>query len=146
MIRNAGRIAAAALVAAAVGAQFFQPERINPPFDRSTSFETVAKAPPVVVAAVGRGCRDCHSNQTEWPWYSRVAPVSWLVASDVREARARLNLSEWGRFSPDMARLRLTEMCDEVSKGDMPPLQYTLIHRGAKLTTDERSALCAVAR
>lgn len=145
-MRNAGRIAAAALVVAAIGAQFFQPERSNPPFDRSASFEAVAKAPPVVVAAVGRGCQDCHSNQTTWPWYSKVAPASWLVASDVREARARLNLSEWGRFSPEMARLRLTEMCDEVSKGDMPPLQYTLIHRGAKLTPEEQAALCAVPR
>lgn len=146
MIRNAGRIAAAALVVAAIGAQFYQPERTNPPYDRATSFEAVVHAPPEVKNAVSRGCQDCHSNQTAWPWYSKVAPVSWLVASDVQEARAHLNLSEWGRFSPEMAKLRLTEMCDEVTKGDMPPLQYTLVHRSAKLSADEKSALCSVAR
>ncbi|MCX6619798.1 MAG: heme-binding domain-containing protein [Acidobacteria bacterium] len=80
-------IAGAALLAAFGVLQFVQPDRTNPPFDRTASFGAVSGAPRHVAAAVERACADCHSNQTAWPWYSRISPVSWLVANDVRKGR-----------------------------------------------------------
>jgi hypothetical protein len=136
----------AGLVLLLAAAQFVQPERANPPFEPAASFAAVAGAPREVSAALDRGCRDCHSHQTEWPWYSKVSPASWLVAKDVREGRAHLNFSTWNIYGPEMSRLRLTAICDELKAGKMPPAQYTLIHPGARLTARETGAVCAAAR
>ena len=97
MLKTTILLAAGALVVM----QFFRPERANPSTDASASFEAVAKPSPEVVASLKRACYDCHSNQTVWPWYSNVAPVSWLIANDVKEGRAHLNFSEWTRPGPE---------------------------------------------
>jgi hypothetical protein len=138
-------LSAAALAVVAVGIQFVRPERTNPPADPAASFEGVAKPSPPAAALVRRACYDCHSNQTVWPWYARVAPMSWLVAGDVREGRTHLNLSEWNRLSPEMSRLRMGEMCEEMRKGEMPLWQYLLLHRGARPSREEVAAFCAAA-
>ncbi len=126
-------------------AQLYRPARTNPPSNPAGSFEAVAKTAPEVAAIVNRACRDCHSNETVWPWYSKVAPVSWLVASDVSDGRSHLNFSEWNLYSPDMSRTRLKEACSEVKKGDMPLWFYTVIHPQAKLSPDDVKAICAAA-
>lgn len=138
-IKIAGVTAAAVLVAV----QFVQPDRANPPADPAASFEAAGKPAAHVAGVVRRACRDCHSNETAWPWYSRVSPVSWLVASHVREGRAHLNFSEWNRQGPEMARLRLGEACEEAREGKMPLWQYTLLHSEAKLDNDDLAALCS---
>ena len=104
-----------------------------------------AAPPPDVARVVQRGCADCHSNRTRWPWYSRVSPASWLVVGDVNEARDALNLSEWTSLSAEKARVRLSDMCKQVRKGDMPPWQYLLIHRDARLSEADVAALCGFA-
>jgi mono/diheme cytochrome c family protein len=86
-----------------------------------------------------RACFDCHSNQTVWPWYSMVAPASWLVYHDVVEARERLNFSEWGvgrRTGEQMEEIR-----EEIREGDMPPLQYRVAHPKAWFSDEEVRAL-----
>lgn len=133
-----------ALIFAVLVAQFVNVERTNPPVDPSTSFEAVARPSPETAAAIGRSCRDCHSNQTVWPWYSYIAPVSWLIASDVKEGRAKLNFSQWNIYSPEMSRIKLGEICEEVKKGEMPPAYYIPMHPEAKITATEVSAICAV--
>ena len=140
---KAFRYVVAALLLVFVGLQFVQPVRTNPPSNPDAAFERVAKPPVATAAVVGRACRDCHSHETRWPWYSKVSPVSWLVAADVREARLRLNLSQWNVYSPKMSRLRLMEMCAVAQAGKMPPRQYTLIHSDARLTPEDVKALCA---
>jgi hypothetical protein len=125
-----------------IAAQFFRPDRTNPPINPAASFETAGNPSPEVAATVKRGCYDCHSNNTTWPWYSNVAPASWLLTSDVNRGRAHLNFSEWNRFSPEMARLRLKEVCEEVKGGDMPPWYYLLLHSGAKLSDSDKEILC----
>lgn len=125
-------------------AQFFQPARGNPPADPAASFEAIAQPPGPVVEVLARSCRDCHSHQTRWPWYSRVSPVSWLVAKDVKEGRARLNLSQWNLYGPEMAQLRMRAMCDEARFGAMPPKYYTPLHRDARLNAAGVAALCAM--
>ena len=83
-----------------------------------------------------RACFDCHSNETVWPWYSNVAPMSWLIQHDVDEGRGRLNFSEVGT-----GRLRTNEISEVVSRGSMPPAQYTLIHPNGRLTDAEKTLL-----
>jgi mono/diheme cytochrome c family protein len=83
-----------------------------------------------------RACFDCHSNETVWPWYSNIAPGSWLIYRDVVEGRSRLNFSDWNNSSG-----RAGEAPGIVMEGEMPPLQYLLIHKNANLTTAEREEL-----
>lgn len=102
-----------------------------------------------------RACFDCHSNETVWPWYARVAPVKWGVARDVAEGRAVLNFSEWGGPQPagqggeadeddnGEAEDLLEEVQEVLDEGEMPPTKYVLLHPSAKLTPDEREQLRA---
>lgn len=132
-----------AIVILLAGSQFIQPDRSNPPINPAATFEAVAMPGAEFTAVVHRACYNCHSNNTVWPWYSRIAPVSWLVADDVKEGRAHLNFSEWGLLGPDVARTRLQDVCDEVQAGDMPLWQYRLIHPEAKLSAQDVKALCS---
>lgn len=143
MIRKVVKWGALGIVAALIAAQLVQPERLNPPFDPSASFEAVAKPPHAVAAMVGRACRDCHSNETSWPWYSRISPVSWLVVRDVQVGRSKLNFSQWNIYGPEMTRIKLSAMCEEVRKGEMPPAYYLPMHPQAKVDHGEISALCS---
>jgi hypothetical protein len=131
-----------ALAAVIVVAQFLQPARENPPSEPSDSFEVVANPPPQAREIIARACQDCHSNRTAWPWYSRVAPASWLVANDVSEARQHLNLSAWGRMTPERRLQSLGDVCREVAAGDMPLWQYRLLHPPARLTKGDADVLC----
>jgi hypothetical protein len=83
-----------------------------------------------------RSCFDCHSNETIWPWYSNIAPGSWLIYSDVVEGRSRLNFSDWNNSSR-----RANEATEVVLEGRMPPFQYVIIHKNALLNSSEREEL-----
>jgi mono/diheme cytochrome c family protein len=85
-----------------------------------------------------RACKDCHSNETEWPFYGHVAPVSWLVQHDVDEGRSHFNVSEWGR-----ERNHGDEAAEMVREGEMPPWFYRPAHPEARLSGSEREALVA---
>jgi len=85
-----------------------------------------------------RVCKDCHSNQTEWPWYSFVAPASWLVQRDVDEGRSHFNVSEWGR-----EKNHGDEAAELVREGEMPPWFYLPAHPEARLSDEEREELLA---
>jgi len=87
-------------------------------------------------ALAKRACFDCHSNETTWPWYSYVAPVSWLIYRDVTEGRSRLNFSEWNQNQ----RAAL-EASEQVLSGEMPPFYYVPLHPSARLTTAEQQQL-----
>jgi Haem-binding domain len=144
MLRNTIWAAAFLGVAALLVAQLFRPARENPASDPAASFEAILSPPGEVQAAMQRACGDCHSNHTVWPWYSHVAPVSWLVARDVNGARARLNLSAWNRYGPASSRSRIADMCEEASAREMPPWYFTLAHPQAKLSEREVTLLCAL--
>jgi hypothetical protein len=125
-----------------VVAQFVPLDRSNPRSDPQQHFTVVAKPPAVVANAINRSCRDCHTNDTTWPWYSRVAPASFLVVDDVHEGRAHLNFSEWGKLDARRSALKLEEICDEVKSGAMPDRKYVLLHPDAKLSPEEVQAIC----
>jgi hypothetical protein len=116
-------------------AQLVPIPRENPPVEE----EPVMSAE--VRAILVKACYDCHSNETRWPWYSRVAPMSWLVAYDVRKGREELNFSEWNRMAPkDRAEAR-EEVWEEVEEGEMPPWFYLPAHAEARLTPAEMALL-----
>ncbi len=94
-----------------------------------------------VASILHKACYDCHSNQTRYPWYSYVAPVSWLVAKDTREAREEINFSEWATLSKRKKIKILDEMGEEVEEGEMPMKIYTIIHRDADLSDEERETI-----
>jgi hypothetical protein len=87
---------------------------------------------------VKQACFDCHSNETVWPWYSYVAPVSWLVYNDTMEGRSRMNFSDWASRHPD-----LQEIIAIIQEGEMPPAVYLPMHPGARLTDAEKQQLIA---
>ncbi len=87
---------------------------------------------------VSRACADCHSNETVWPWYSNIAPISWLVQHDVEEGRTVLNFSDWGRSLDGEAAEEVPEV---ISEGEMPPGAYLLLHGKARLTDAEKEQL-----
>ena len=144
MWQKAGKIAIIAGAGVLLAAQLIRPNRDNPFSDPASAFDAVVDPPRQLSAALQRSCGDCHSNETVWPWYSNIAPVSWLVAYDVKEGRARLNLSEWNRFGPNMSRSRVLDMCDEVSAGKMPLPAFTWIHPEARLNNTEIALLCSL--
>jgi hypothetical protein len=98
-------------------------------------------APAQIEALLVRACYDCHSNRTRWPWYSRVAPMSWLIARDVALGRKELNFSEWGSYYPQTQRRKLQWMGRVLRERAMPPWSYRLMHPGARLTGAERAML-----
>lgn len=131
-----------ALIVIAVAIQFFWPSRTNPAVDPRKDISANLMVPPDVAAILARSCNDCHSNQTVWPWYSHVAPVSWLVAYDVNHGRAALNFSEWGTPDTRKNNEMLGEICKEVTDKEMPGFVYTIMHPSAKLTDANIQTIC----
>lgn len=131
------KLAGLALVVLLLAAQFVPVDRTNPPVGE----EIVA--PAEVMTVLERACYDCHSNETVWPVYSRVAPVSWLVARDVHEGREALNYSTWGRYSAEERSELLEETWEEVAEGEMPMKPYVLLHPAARLTAEDEEVLRA---
>jgi len=109
----------------------FGHDHTNPPVVQEPAWDS-----PETRALAVRACFDCHSNETAWPWYTRVAPSSWLVAWDVAEGRSRLNFSEWGNRRRDVE-----DIPRVVQNGSMPPGKYLLMHKVANLTPAEREQL-----
>ena len=98
------------------------------------------------VQIMERSCQNCHSEKTDWPWYSYVAPVSWLVESDVHRARSHMNLSGWDQYSLKEKQDHLAELAAAVRSRQMPPPRYTLMHPNAKLSQPELERIYQWAR
>ena len=130
------------LAAALVGAQFVPVDRTNPPTDASLTL----KAPAPVLAILERACFNCHSQETVWPWYAYVAPMSWLAEHDVKEGREEMNLSEWGNWSEDRRVYMASEIVEMTESEDMPPWFYKPFHADSKLSEDDLKTLKAWAQ
>jgi hypothetical protein len=128
------------LAVAFVAIQLLPVDRTNPPV------ESEVPAPPEVRAVLKRACYDCHSNETVWPWYARVAPVSFLLAHDVSEGREALNFSTWNRLDTKQRVKAMQESWEEVQEGEMPPWFYLPPHPDARLSAADRALLRTWAR
>ena len=109
----------------------------NPPVESDLS------APSEVKEALRQACYDCHSSQTRWPWYTGIAPVSWLAYRDVSEGRRRLNFSSWTSYTddPGTEAQKLAEISRFVASGDMAPWYYRWLHPEAHLDDAQRAAI-----
>ena len=114
------------LVVAFVGMQFVPVERVNPPA------EGAVQTPADLKNVLQRACYDCHSNETVWPWYSRVAPFSWLIAEDVKKGRVELNFSVWDQYNERRRARKLKEIVEQVEQSTMPQWYYALLHPDRK--------------
>jgi hypothetical protein len=103
----------------------------NPPVTSEPKWDS-----PQTRALAKRACFDCHSNETVWPWYSYIAPVSWLVYNDTMEGRRRLNFSEWTSSQRGAG-----EITEKIQEGEMPPAIYLPMHPAARLTAAEKQQL-----
>jgi len=117
------------------------PRSGNPPLDPGSSLNDRIPSSAEPSALLQRACANCHSNQTVWPWYSKLAPASWLIARDVNTARQYMNLSEWPS-DPFEAVGLLKSSCAQVSTGNMPPPAYRLMHPEARLSERDVQAFC----
>jgi len=116
-------------------AQFTRIQRTNPPLKGNLA------APPQINSLLRGACYDCHSNETRWPWYTYIAPVSWLVEHDVERGRQELNFSEWGSYYATTRRRKLQWMYRALSEETMPPWTYRMLHPGTGFTQKDLMAL-----
>jgi hypothetical protein len=121
----------------------------NPPVVREHTIEAALDVPAPVRKVMRRSCYDCHSYETRWPWYATLPPISRMIESDVKRARAALNFSEWttgAGKTPGRAAGMLTAACAAVQQGIMPKKEYLYLHPGARPSADEVEALCSWSR
>ena len=123
-------------------AQLVRPERANPSTDASRAIEANVHSASGLVPILNRSCGDCHSNATVWPWYSQVAPLSWLMSYAVREGRRAVNFSDWGAYSPAQQEMLLALSCQDVSDGKMPG-SYALLRPETRLSAQDVATICA---
>ena len=117
--------------------QLFQPEKTNPEKKGEIT------APISVMEILSKSCYNCHSNATEWPWYSEISPISWWINSDVVNGREALNFSEWNTYTHLKQRAVLKEVLKETEEGDMPPWYYVLMHPSSNLKLEDRERIRA---
>ena len=122
------------------------PSAANPRLDEREALESNLAVPAPVSAMIQRSCMNCHSNETHYPWFTRMAPVSWMAAKDVNEGRKAMNLSRWasqnGR-TPDLAIATLLAACEDLRTGRMPKLSYRVMHPEAQVSRQEVDQFCA---
>lgn len=125
-----------------VGIQFVRPDFSNPPVNGSDTIAAVLSPPDDVANLLKRSCSDCHSNETRYPWYSRIQPSAWFLQDHIDEGRRELNFSVWRTYEPRRQKKKLTEICEQIRAGEMPLPSYLWIHRDAALNPDEARLLC----
>ena len=118
-----------------IGIQFVPIDKTNPPVTGEI------KAPAEVMEILKVSCYDCHSNETIWPWYSNIAPGSWLVVYDVDEGREHINFSEWQSYSDEDKAENIEEIWEEIEEGEMPLWYYLIIQKEAKLSEDQKETI-----
>jgi hypothetical protein len=136
------RLALGLLTAAFAAVQLVRPARTNPATDSARALPAHLEVPPDVAWVLDRACGDCHSHGTRWPWYSAVAPASWLVVEHVDHGRRHLNFSDWAAAGGERVKDPLPAICAEVSQGRMPLASYLWLHPGARLAPAEVEAIC----
>lgn len=121
--------------------QFVRIDKTNPPVDVELDFIHVTNAPEGVAEILKSTCYDCHSNETKYPWYSNVAPVSWWLKDHVNEGRDELNFSSWDTYENKRKKHKMDEAIEMVEEGEMPLASYTITHGEAKLTEEQKQKI-----
>ncbi|VAW12068.1 hypothetical protein MNBD_BACTEROID03-2857 [hydrothermal vent metagenome] len=124
-----------------VAMQFYRPEKNQAQGDHTALFLAETNPPKDVKLILGQTCYDCHSNDTEYPWYNNVAPVSYWMAEHVKNGKKHLNFSDWDNYSVKKKDHKLEEVIEMIEEGKMPLDEYTWTHEEAQLTEVQRDAL-----
>ena len=142
MLKKIIKIALIVLVAAFVIAQFVRPDTTNPTVVDAEALQASTSVPADVQQVLARSCNDCHTNQTQYPWYSKVTPFNWYLANHIADGRRKLNFSVWNTYKADKKTKKLEEVCEQVEQGEMPLPSYLWIHRDAFLSESDSKVLC----
>lgn len=140
------KLAAVVLLVGFAAAQLVRPGRADPPINATHTIRAQVGTGSGLPAVLDRACRDCHSNRTVWPWYSEIAPLSWLMAYAVKQGRSAVNFSEWTAYQPAVQHALLAGACQDASHGKMPGGAWTLLHPAARLSTQDVETICAASR
>ena len=129
------------LLAIIVIIQFFRIDKTNPPVDPALDMINVAQVPEEIESILKTSCYDCHTNESVYPWYTNVAPVSWWVKKHINEGRDELNLSEWGSYSLRRKDHKLDEIVEMIDEEEMPLPSYLIAHGDARLSAEQKALL-----
>ena len=129
------------LIAVLVIIQFFRIDKTNPVIIQENDFITITNPPENVSVILKTSCYDCHSNETKYPWYTNISPLSWWIKDHINEGREELNFSEWGTFKEKRKNHKLEECIELIDEDEMPLSSYLITHGDAKLTADDKGFL-----
>jgi uncharacterized membrane protein len=129
------------LLAVFIIMQFFRIDKTNPKVEKAKDFITLTTPPADIEKMIRTACYDCHSNETEYPWYTNVAPVSWIIGNHIEEGREYFNFSTWADYDEDKKNHLLHECEEEVEHKKMPLSSYTWTHGDANLSDEQREEL-----
>ncbi|MGB0839513.1 MAG: heme-binding domain-containing protein [Chitinophagales bacterium] len=132
-----------ALLVFLVVAQFFPIDKSNPPINSSADYLQTSQVPAAMATLIKSACYDCHSNETQYPWYTNVAPISWWVKDHINHGREHLNFSTWSDYSTKKQAHKMEECWEEVEATKMPMLPYIIAHSEARMSEEERASLVA---
>ena len=121
--------------------QFFRIDKTNPPVDASVDMIKSAQVPSEIESILKTSCYDCHTDETIYPWYTNIAPVSWWIKKHINEGRDELNFSKWGNYSLRRKDHKLDEIIELVEENEMPLQSYLLVHGDASLSAEKKAQL-----
>ncbi len=137
---------AVGLLVVFIAMQFYRPEKNQAQGEHTAQFLTETNPSKEVKIILQQTCYDCHSNNTEYPWYNNVAPVSYWLADHVKDGKKHLNFSDWSNYDVKKKDHKLEELVEMVEDGSMPLNEYTWTHEEAKLTEEQRNGVIAWAK
>ncbi len=121
--------------------QFFQIEKVNPPYDTGNDFLNSSLASTEIKTIIKDACYDCHSYETQYPWYTYVAPISFWIKGHIKGGRQHLNFSIWNSYDAKKQHHKLEECIEEIKANNMPLKSFTWTHQEAKLTDQQRTLI-----
>ncbi|MDX1942008.1 MAG: heme-binding domain-containing protein [Saprospiraceae bacterium] len=142
-MKKAIKIILIGLMIVFIGMQFIRPSHQNPPVDLQQDFLTMTQAPTEIAAMLKNACYDCHSHETKYPWYSNVAPISWILQNHIIEGREHLNFSKWGTpeaFGEEQGEA-FEEIIEVIENDEMPLWDYKMMHSEARLSETQKNQL-----
>jgi hypothetical protein len=141
-MKKALKIVALILFVGFVVIQFIRPDLTNPPVVASETIESSMQIPENVQKILTTSCKDCHSNETNYPLYSKIQPSGWFLKDHIDEGRSNLNFSVWNTYETRKKKRKLEEICEQVEIKEMPLPSYLWIHWDAKLSESDTKTLC----
>lgn len=141
-MKNVLKVTAIVLAAAFIIIQFIRPDFTNPPVNQAETLEASMQIPEDVEAILTTSCKDCHSHETRYPWYSNIQPAAGFLADHIKDGRRHLNLSVWNTYEPNRQKHKLEEICEQIESREMPLPSYLYIHWNAKLSDEQIKTLC----